>query len=53
MARLETWRSYRLGHDGRRPISAYRTFMWVVRGIVLANLVGFAIWILYIYYSFD
>jgi hypothetical protein len=53
LARLETWRSHRLGHNASRRGNSYRAFMWVVRAIVLANLVGFLIWILYIYYSFD
>jgi hypothetical protein len=53
LARLETWRSYRLGHDVSRRGNADRTFRWVARAIVLAIFVCFLIAILYIYFTIE
>lgn len=52
LSRLETWRSYRLGHDRSRRGNPELIFRWVVRSIVLAILGSFLAFILYVYYSY-
>lgn len=52
LARLETWRSYRLGHDCSRRGNPEVIFRWAVRSIVLAILGSFLAFIMYVYYSY-
>lgn len=52
ITRMEIWRSARLGHDQSRRSTVHSTFRWAVRAIVLLNMVGFLVWIAYIYFSY-
>ena len=52
LARLETWRSWRLGHDRSRRGNADRVFRGIVRAIFVAIFAGFLAWILYFNYIF-